>query len=79
MRLLTNIPRPVAIFAVNKLAEVDYNIATKVSETVSELVNYSYSHDQIWISHFAINFLQTLDNLGSLLISFVVWIVCNTH
>tara|TARA_B100001287_G_C22497658_1_gene442002 strand:+ start:42 stop:278 length:237 start_codon:yes stop_codon:yes gene_type:complete len=73
-----NIPRPITIFAMNKLAEVDYNVATRVSENVAEIVKWGYSHDQPWISHFAIDGLQMLDNFGSLLIAIVVWIVSNT-
>ena len=46
MTFLINIPRPITIFAMNKLAEVDYNVATKVSEGVAETVKWAYIHDQ---------------------------------
>ena len=78
MTFLVNIPRPLTIIAMNKLAEVDYNVATRVSEYVAETVKWSYIHDQPWIAQYAIEGLQTLDNFGSLLISIVVWIVHHT-
>ncbi len=73
-----NIPRPLTIIAMNKLAEVDYNVATRVSETVAETVKWAYIHDQPWIAQYAIDGLQTLDSFGSLLITIVVWIVHHT-
>lgn len=73
-----NIPRPLTIIAMNKLAEVDYNVATRVSETVAETVKWAYIHDQPWIAQYAIDGLQTLDSFGSLLIAIVVWIVHHT-
>ena len=73
-----NIPRPVTIIAMNKLAEVDYNVATRVSESVAETVKWAYIHDQPWIAQYAIDGLQTLDSFGSLLIMIVVWIVHHT-
>ena len=75
---LINIPRPITIMAMNKLAEVDYNVATRVSEVVAEAVKWGYAHDQTWISHYAVEGLQMLDNFGSLLIALVLWIVANT-
>ena len=39
--LIFPIPRPLTIFAMNKLSEVDYNVATRVSETVAETVKWS--------------------------------------
>lgn len=78
MTFLVNVPRPLTIFAMNKLAEVDYNVATRVSDVVAETVKWGYIHDQVWISYYAIQGLQMLDNFGSLLISIVVWIVANT-
>lgn len=78
MTFLVNIPRPITILAMNKLAEVDYNVASRVSEVVAETVKWGYVHDQPWISHYAIEGLQMLDNFGSILISIVVWIVMHT-
>ena len=46
MTFLVNIPRPLTIIAMNKLAEVDYNVATRVSEAVAETVKWAYIHDQ---------------------------------
>tara|TARA_B100001093_G_scaffold509583_1_gene573884 strand:- start:285 stop:521 length:237 start_codon:yes stop_codon:yes gene_type:complete len=76
--LIFPIPRPLTIFAMNKLSEVDYNVATRVSETVAETVKWSYIHDQPWIAQYAIDGLQMLDTFGSFLITIVVWIVHNT-
>lgn len=73
-----NIPRPLTIIAMNKLAEVDYNVATRVSESVAETVKWAYIHDQPWVAQYAIDGLQTLDSFGSLLITIVVWIVHHT-
>ena len=78
MTFLINIPRPVTLCAMNKLAEVDYNVATKVSESVAETVKWAYIHDQPWIAQYAIEGLQMLDNLGSMLIAIVVYIVHHT-
>jgi|TARA_B100000886_G_C20138770_1_gene373076 hypothetical protein len=78
MTFLFNIPRPLTIIAMNKLAQVDYNVATKVSEDVAETVKWAYNHDQAWLANYAIDILQYFDNLGSILISIVVWIVHNT-
>lgn len=75
---LFNIPRPLAIYSVNKLAEVDYNVANRLSENVASIVTWSYNHDNIWLANFAIDALQNLDNFGSMLISIVAWIIHNT-
>tara|TARA_Y100000816_G_scaffold198443_1_gene145336 strand:+ start:2374 stop:2613 length:240 start_codon:yes stop_codon:yes gene_type:complete len=78
MTFLINIPRPITIMAMNELAKVDYNIATRVSDGVAETVKWSYNNDQAWLAQIAIDLLQFFDNFGSLLISIVVWIVHNT-
>lgn len=70
--------RPVSTFAVARLAEVDYNIANRVSENVASVVAYAYSHDNPQLATVAVEMLQMLDNLGSALITFVVWLVCHT-
>ena len=72
------IPRMITIIAMNKLAQVDYNVATRVSDLTANTVKWAYIHDQAWIANYAIDGLQKLDNFGSLLISLVVWIVHNT-
>lgn len=78
MTFLVNIPRPITILAMNKLAEVDYNVATRVSEVVAETVKWGYVNEQPWICNYAVEGLQILDDLGSMLISIVVWIVMHT-
>ncbi len=79
--LLNNIhlSRTIAIFAVNKLAEVDYTIANKVSHDAANIITWSYNHNFPFLSNITINILQNLDNFGSILISFVVWLVHNTY
>ena len=78
--LINNIafPRSVAILAVQKLAEVDYNVATRVSESVAETVQWAYIHNVPWVAKYAVDGLQMLDNFGSFLISIVIWIVYHT-
>ena len=78
MTFIFHIPRPLTIMAMNKLAQIDYNVATKVSEDVAETVKWAYNHDQVWLANYAIDILQYFDNLGSILISIVAWIVHNT-
>ena len=46
MTFLVNIPRPITI-SMNKLAEVDYNVATRVSEVVAETVKWGYLQSTI--------------------------------
>jgi hypothetical protein len=75
---LITIPRPITIMAMQRLSEVDYNVATRVSETVAHTVTWAYNHDMPIIAQFAIDGLQKLDDFGSLLISIVVWIVAHT-
>ena len=36
MTFIINIPRPLTILAINKLAEIDYNVANPVTETVAD-------------------------------------------
>lgn len=79
MTFLFQIPRSFTIMAMNQLAQVDYNVATKVSEDVAEVVKWGYQHDLPIVSQYAIKSLQTMDFLGSILISIVVWIVNNTN
>ena len=79
MVFIFNIPRPITIIAMNKLAEVDYNVATKVSEGVAETVKLAYIYDKPWLAQGSIEILQMLDNFGSMLISIVVWIVHHTY
>lgn len=73
-----NIPRSIAIYSVQKLAEVDYTVANRVSEDVANIVTWSYNHDFPLLANFAIDTLQNFDNFGSILISIVVWIIHHT-
>ena len=71
--------KSVAIFAVNKLALVDYDIATRVSDTVAEVSTWGYENNLPIIAKYSIQGLQQLDYIGSLLISIVAWIIQNTN
>ena len=73
-----NVPRPIAIYAMNQLSNADYNVATKISEGVAEVVKWSYIHDVPIIAKYSINLLDNLDKFGSGLISIVVWIINHT-
>ena len=55
MTFLINIPRPIAIFASQQLANIDYNIATRVSEDVSKIIQWSYNHDLPILAKVSIN------------------------
>ena len=79
MTFIVSIPRPLTILAMKQLANVDYNVATRVSESVAETVQWAYIHDIPFVAKYAIDGLQILDNFGSFLISLVVWIVSNTQ
>ena len=76
---MLNIPRPVAIFAAQQLAKVDYNVATRISGEVSTIIDWSYNHNLPWLANYSMHTLQNLDNFGSLLISIVAWIVYHTY
>lgn len=81
MWLLSNIhiPHSVAVFAVDRLSEADYSVATKVSEGVAQVVHWAAVHEGFWwLTPIAMNTLQTLDGFGSMLISLVVWIVMHS-
>jgi|TARA_R110002074_G_scaffold399669_1_gene593322 hypothetical protein len=72
-------PRSFAVFSVQKLAEVDYTVANRVSDDVANIVTWSYDHNFPWLANYAIESLQNLDNFGSILISIVVWIIHHTN
>lgn len=70
--------RPLAMMAVQQLATVDYTVANRVTEDVSQLVSWAYAHDLPWIPPLAIDALQRFDDIGSTLIALVLWIVHHT-
>ena len=72
------IPREFTILAMDRLADIDYNVATRVSESVARTVQWAYLNDTPIVAQYAVEGLQMLDNFGSLLISLVVWIVHHT-
>ena len=66
------------MIAAHQLANVDYNVATRVSEDVSKVIEWSYNHNLPWLANYAIHSLQYLDHFGSFLIAIVAWIIYNT-
>lgn len=76
--MLIPIARPVAKLAVSQLAYVDYSVANRVTETVADIVHFAYDHDAPWIATSAVELLKMFDDLGSMLISLVIWIVQHT-
>ena len=75
MLLPTFVSKQIAVQAMETLANVDYSIATRVSENVAHIINFAYEYDQWWLSQPSIEILRFLDNTGSILINIVVWIV----
>ena len=71
--------KPFAIFAVQKLALIDYDVATRVSHAVAEVSTWGYEHNLPIVAKYSIDGLQKLDYFGSFLISIVAWIINNTY
>lgn len=72
---LPSVP-PVAVsWAVDRLATVDYTVANRVTEDVAHAVHFVYEHH---LPHalvpLLLQSLQTFDDIGSVLIAFVVWL-----
>ena len=76
MRIL--VPPSLAEAAVHQLATVDYSVATRVSDAVATVVSWAYAHDAPLLARGAVYALQTMDDVGSFLISVVVWIVMHS-
>ena len=70
--------RQIGVFAAQQLSNIDSSFATHVSEDVAKVIKWSYDNDMWWISPIAVQVLQSFDNLGSLFISIVVWIITHT-
>lgn len=70
--------RQFAIFAVQKLALIDYDVATKVSEKVADVSTWSYNHNLPLFAIYSIDGLDMLDKFGSMLIAIVVFIIHHT-
>lgn len=69
------VPPAIAIRAVEDLSKVDYQVANKVTDVAAHVVRWSYAHDVPWCASTMMHTLQTFDNIGSLLIALVIWIV----
>jgi len=69
------IPQKICAFAVHQLATVDHSVANVVTRDVSRVVDWSFAHDVKWLAIASVDMLQTFDDLGSFLISMVVWLM----
>lgn len=69
------VPPTVVSWAVDRLATVDYTVANRVTEDVSYAVHFVYDNN---LPHalvpLLLRSLQTFDDIGSVLIAFVVWL-----
>lgn len=70
--------RQFSAFAVDRLADVDYNVANVVAEDVARVVRFAYEHDVPQLATVAMHALKVLDEFGGMLISLVVWLVMHT-
>jgi hypothetical protein len=75
MHVGLHVPRAIAVGAARWLADVDFTVANRVSDDVAGIVKWGFDHDSAWVAHAAIGSLRFLDDLGSVLIAIVVWIV----
>lgn len=64
--------------AVQALATVDFTVANRVSEDVAQIVQWSYDHDLPQFARWSVLSLQFADDVGSMLIAAVVWLVTHT-
>lgn len=78
MLLKPVVPRALAKAAVAQLAQIDYDVATRVSHDVSTVASWAYDHDAPWLATFAVDALRFFDDFGSVLIALVAWIVHHT-
>lgn len=76
--MLLTFPRQVASFAVQQLANVDYTVANRVTEDIASVVSWAYEVDQPWIARLSVDLLHRFDDIGSILIVIVAWIVHHT-
>ena len=77
--MLINIPRVIAVHAVQNLALVDYSVATRTSEIAAQIVQWADVHDQWWLATTTLNILSELDKFGSMLIQICAWLVMNAN
>lgn len=70
--------RSLSILATQQLANVDYTVANRVTEDVSNTVAWAYAHDVPWLATTSVKLLQFFDGLGGVLICLVVWLVDHT-
>lgn len=69
------VPHRVVSFAVDRLAQVDYTVANRVTEDVARVVHFVYDHHlPDSIVPVVVHSLQFFDNFGSVLIALVVWL-----
>ena len=69
------VPHSVVSWAVDRLATVDYTVANRVTEDVSQAVHFIYDHNlPPQIVPLLLHTLRTFDDIGSILIVIVVWL-----
>jgi len=73
------VPRAVAAAAVRQLATVDYTVANRVTDDVATIVQWAFAHDVPWVANVAMHTLQRFDDVGSVLIAIVVYVVAHVR
>ena len=72
---LPRVPPVVVSWAVDRLATVDYTVANRVTEDVSDAVHFVYDHNLPHaLGPLLLQSLRMFDDIGSVLIVFVVWL-----
>ena len=77
--LPVHVPPAVALAAVRGLARVDYAVANRVTDAVADATAWAYAHDAPAVADAAVRALQAFDDLGSVLIALVVWLVAHAR
>ena len=78
MLVSVQIQRGLTSVAVHQLAHVDYNVANRVTEAAAVVVDWAYLHDLPRVAALAVQTLHVFDDIGSVLIAFVLWLAAHT-
>ena len=70
---------PIAKYAVARLAEADYTIASKISEDVALFVPWALDHHLYWAADQSMHLLQLMDSIGGVWITIATWCVLHAH
>lgn len=69
------VPPPVVSFAVDRLADVDYTVANRVTEGVAAVVHGVYAyHLPPQLAVACVSLLRGMDDVGGALIALVLWL-----